>query len=254
MEGPLAARPGECWAARLARSGSAGGRAAARLLGDGGAAGRGVWAARPAGQPCDAEGRPGRRACGREGLAGGHRSKAQLPSSLPWPLLLESGATPSRPRPAEAQICSMRPPVEVRPRPLCRPRRRRFGRTCCFPGCAARPVPGGRGRAGSVLFRGEAEANVLFFPKFLSILHVKILIDQSILFFVYNSISLFQGQRSNSQRSGRSRISKFGKFDAQLGCRSKFRASFLCKTYKFRASRIKSFDETSTSKKTETMF
>jgi len=32
VEGPLAARPGECWAARLARSGSAGGRAAARLL------------------------------------------------------------------------------------------------------------------------------------------------------------------------------------------------------------------------------
>ena len=31
VEGPLAARPGECWAARLARSGSAGGRAAARL-------------------------------------------------------------------------------------------------------------------------------------------------------------------------------------------------------------------------------
>jgi len=81
--GVWAARPGECWAARLAHSGSVGVRAAARLLGDEGAAGRGVWAARPAGQPCDAEGRPGRRACGREGLAGGHRSKVQLPSSLP---------------------------------------------------------------------------------------------------------------------------------------------------------------------------
>ena len=69
VEGPLAARPGECWAARLARSGSAGGRAAARLLGDGGAARRGVWAARPAGQPCDAEGRLGDARLGRPAWA-----------------------------------------------------------------------------------------------------------------------------------------------------------------------------------------
>ena len=63
--------------------------------------------------------------------------------SNPAPLL----PIPAPPRGgAEAQICSRRPPVEVRPRPLCRPRRLRSGRTCCFPGCAARPVPGGRGR------------------------------------------------------------------------------------------------------------
>jgi len=69
VEGPLAVRPGECWAARLAHSGSAGGRAAARLLGDGGAAGRGVWAARPAGQPCDVEGRLGDAWLGRPAWA-----------------------------------------------------------------------------------------------------------------------------------------------------------------------------------------
>ena len=72
---------------------------------------------------------------------------APLLPSLAAPARIRRHSFPSPPRGgAEAQICSRRPPVEVRPRPLCRPRRCRSGRTCCFPGCAARPVPGGRGR------------------------------------------------------------------------------------------------------------